>query len=550
MGVLAFCWLIIEATIIPNGFSKWFYLSFYIHPSILVFCQIYLWLKLILKYIFLIFIYPYKIISFVCLYIFKFFKKLILYAFSCTRLTNNNTSSDFIQEVENLELVQNCNKNQSFSSFSNSPIVGPIFQVQDKIKFQEEEDGSVRIDDLSLIDGSSSSSYYYSDDSCEVESSISSTEDELDENLEMVNEYSPLVFRFDSPLLQEEDGEKNIDFLAPEPAPAEVEESKKSGSEDDDVDELYNKYCERMRWFDVLNYDRTCGISSILNQQEGTPSSIQSTNEAMDNLMVFPQVIWEKTSKNKILKSLDNDFELIYVAQSCLSWEALHHQYRKVESLASLTSQNGVFYNNVATEFQKFQVLLERFMEDERCEGKRVCNYVRGRFSSKDLLQVPKVSGFFEQKKEEIEAEAINVKEVLKAIERCIEAFWEFVKTDNKKSWWKFRSSLWSPPPVEDPRDLHLLADLTRKLQKKELLLKDSQGKQRCWFRKVVNPIEESQRKEMMFTMIDMKMVSRVLQLPTLSSSQLKWCQQKLDNIDFWEGKIVRASSSAPLFPP
>lgn len=104
-------------------------------------------------------------------------------------------------------------------------------------------------------------------------------------------------------------------------------------------------------------------------------------------------ISWSRMDRKRLLRSLENDFELVYVAQSCLTWEALHHQYRKVESFACSSSQNGVFYDKVACEFQKFQVLLERFMEDERCEGKRVWNYVRGRFSFKSLLQVPKVSG-------------------------------------------------------------------------------------------------------------------------------------------------------------
>lgn len=68
--------------------------------------------------------------------------------------------------------------------------------------------------------------------------------------------------------------------------------------------------------------------------------------------------------------------------------------------------------------------------------------------------------------KGDIKEEGINVNEVLKAIEECIHAYWMFVKTDSKKSWWKFSSSLWSNPPVEDPRDVELLADLTKRLRK------------------------------------------------------------------------------------
>lgn len=140
----------------------------------------------------------------------------------------------------------------------------------------------------------------------------------------------------------------------------------------------------------------TCNLGilgAILNRQVGNiPSSFERMKLPAD--MSVPFVPWSKMEKRKLLKSLESDFELVYVAQSCLSWEALHHQYRKVEALASSSSQNGVFYDDVAGEFQKFQVLLERFMEDERCElGKRDWNYVRGRFSLKSLLQVPMVSG-------------------------------------------------------------------------------------------------------------------------------------------------------------
>ena len=74
--------------------------------------------------------------------------------------------------------------------------------------------------------------------------------------------------------------------------------------------------------------------------------------------------------------------------------------------------------------------------------------------------------GFLDVEKEEVKAETLNIKEVLKVIEQCIQAFWEFLETDNRKSWWKFSSSLWINPPVEDPRSLHLLADLTKRLQK------------------------------------------------------------------------------------
>lgn len=66
-----------------------------------------------------------------------------------------------------------------------------------------------------------------------------------------------------------------------------------------------------------------------------------------------------------------------------------------------------------------------------------------------------------------MKGEVTNLNLVLKAIEECIQAFSVFVETDNsKKSWWKIRISSWTYPPVEDPRDLELLAELTRRLKK------------------------------------------------------------------------------------
>lgn len=73
--------------------------------------------------------------------------------------------------------------------------------------------------------------------------------------------------------------------------------------------------------------------------------------------------------------------------------------------------------------------------------------------------------GFVEAEKEGVKEQALTPAQVLKAIEKCINAFWVFVKTDKKKSWPKFRRLLWANQLVEDPRDLELLADLSKRLQ-------------------------------------------------------------------------------------
>lgn len=131
----------------------------------------------------------------------------------------------------------------------------------------------------------------------------------------------------------------------------------------------------------------------ILSDEPKTLSSLESMK--VKDFSV-PFISWSRVTKKRLLRSIESDFELVYVAQSCLSWEALYDQYRKVKSLASSGSRNAAFQGDVAQEFQKFHVLLGRFVEDERTtEGKRVWNYARARSALKSLLQVPEASGNF-----------------------------------------------------------------------------------------------------------------------------------------------------------
>ncbi|WKA04632.1 hypothetical protein VitviT2T_022647 [Vitis vinifera] len=539
MTLLTSCWFIVESVIIRDGFQKWISLSFFIHPILLFFCRIFVWLILLQKWLFLLVFPPLRFIFFVGLRIFRSLRHLVFSFLSFSGLVDAEVP---VQEIERLETPQICSQNQVvFLQYSWSRVATierniKDIEVLDRIELDDQEDDYEEDPPPVLpIDHEDTN---LNEDLSSVFSSNSPLKDEY-----LVEDFSS-ISSSNSPA---NDPEMNVYFPSDccTNLPVMERELVSHGVDDnEESDPFYNKYTERMGWFDVLNNERTCGISAMLNKQLGAPNSFESI-EPVD--FSIPFMSWSKMSRRKLLRSLESDFEMVYVAQSCLSWEALHHQYRRVEALAC--SQTGFFYNNVAGKFQKFQVLLERFMEDERCEGKRFTNYARGRFSLKSLLQVPEVSGFVEAEKEGVRGEAMRPREVLKAIEKCIKAFWVFVKTDNKKCWPKFRSLLWTHPPVEDPRDLELLADLSKRLQKKELWMKDLQGKKRCWLkRSMANPLGESQKKEMLFTMIDMKLVSRVLHMSLISSSQLNWCQEKLDNIEFKEGNVIRECTS-PLFP-
>ena len=93
----------------------------------------------------------------------------------------------------------------------------------------------------------------------------------------------------------------------------------------------------------------------------------------------------------------------------------------------------------------------------------------------------------------------------------------------------------------------------TSGFMKKEQSLKEAQGKKKkkIWFKKKKKSpyIKEDENSMLVtFVKIELKLVSRVLQMSLVSSSHLKWCQHKLNNIDFNGSKISRTYSPA-LFP-
>lgn len=95
----------------------------------------------------------------------------------------------------------------------------------------------------------------------------------------------------------------------------------------------------------------------------------------------------------KSINELQRDLEVVYVGQVCLSWEILHWQHRKAKELSEYDSQGYRSYNHVAGEFQQFQVLVQRFTEDEKFKGPRIKNYCKNRGLVRSFLQVPTVKG-------------------------------------------------------------------------------------------------------------------------------------------------------------
>lgn len=97
-----------------------------------------------------------------------------------------------------------------------------------------------------------------------------------------------------------------------------------------------------------------------------------------------------------------HELESAYVAQICLTWEALNWNYKNFvnKKLSSSNScklraemDNGC-PGKIAQQFQQFQVLLQRYIENEPYEhGRRPEIYARMRLLAPNLLQVPEFIG-------------------------------------------------------------------------------------------------------------------------------------------------------------
>ncbi|XP_018438886.2 uncharacterized protein LOC108811341 isoform X2 [Raphanus sativus] len=574
MALLSSCWLIIESIVIQDGFLKWSYMKLYMHPLVLFLCQLLLWLTL-----FFLWLVPYfqssynSFLSFLVTFS-KLFNRFLRVILSRREVTYNVVSMQEIKSTHaNLELSRRIHNPAPSFSFSFKDQVdsqlkvllilqeGKILEDEDLCSQLDQEDGVVHHLDAKESKGEEEEDTIDFFDVVNVEN-----------NLDFELKTLPMDQESKCPLAKDDaddDDEKDIvnsdvesDLSSLEasdrdqPSPfsissfdsqlqdSTVMENLTHQDEDDETNEVYNQYCERMKWYDILSRDRTYALSVMMNQETASTLSV-----------------WGIKAEKRLKQSIEKDLELVYLAQSCLSWEALQHQYIKVgDRLKASDSEGGSYDDDISKEFQKFQVLLERFLEDERCEGKRVLSFVQRRFDLTSFFQVPRLSGYKRKGPHEGEGRERNEKQVLKAIERCITVFYDFVRADIKRPfvWERLKTSLVNSPlmEVEDPRDIKLFLSLKNLLQK-EQSLKEVQGKKKkkTWFKKKKSHYMEEDETEndensmlLTFIKIELKLVSRVLQMSLVSSSHLKWCQHKLNNIDFNGGKISR-NSSPVLFP-
>lgn len=336
--------------------------------------------------------------------------------------------------------------------------------------------------------------------------------------------------------------------------PLDIEEKLEYKDQIDEIEKVYKGYAEKMKKLDILNY-QTMHALGLLQLKEPLKLISIPKSSIQNAKPVISQNLWpRKASKNssdplvKFVQELQLDLELVYVGQICLSWEILCWQHKKALELQQYDSQGSHShrYNHVAGEFQLFQVLVQRFIENEPFQGPRIQNYVKNRCVIRNLLQVP---GIKDDSKEDEEEDAIGSGRLADIIKESMSVFWEFIRADKDYGNVILKASQYNRIDLKDPLISSLMLEIRTQLQKKEKRLKDIVRTGNCIVKKFQKHHEDQLDHEQLVAQVGLRLVSRVVNMSKLRKEQLTWCNEKLHRINFLSRKIVQVEPSFLLFP-
>ncbi|XP_057992646.1 uncharacterized protein LOC110648640 isoform X2 [Hevea brasiliensis] len=299
---------------------------------------------------------------------------------------------------------------------------------------------------------------------------------------------------------------------------------------------VFQKYDEEMMFLDRISAQKLHETDSL--------KSIQVCPRSISDRIVHKITTINKKPSD-IRQNPYHELEAAYVAQICLTWEALNWNYKNFHSKRA--SQRD-FYpgcpGHIAQQFQQFQVLLQRYIENEPYEqGRRPEVYARMRLLAPKLLLVPEYRDSEDDAKEDGFGSRISSAAFLMIMEEGIRTFMNFLKADKQKPCQIltsfFRRNLRGSV---DPAFLQLMKKVNKK---KKMKLRDLRRARKCITKRKLKIEEET---EIMMGLIDLKVVSRVLRMSDISEEQLHWCEEKMSKVRVLDGKIQRDSS--PLFFP
>ncbi|KAL3501410.1 hypothetical protein ACH5RR_035859 [Cinchona calisaya] len=323
----------------------------------------------------------------------------------------------------------------------------------------------------------------------------------------------------------------------------------------EEIHKFHKSYAEKMRKLDILNYQTLHAISFLqLNDSQlfmPSKKSLLSSIKpfSLPNILLFKErrIFADPTLKS--ITEMHRHLELVYVGQICLSWEILQWEYGKLKELLEHDSEDHLSYNQIAGEYQQFQVLLQRFVEDERFNGPRIQNFVKSRCFCRGLLQVPIIrDDCTKDKKETIvdEKDVMSISMLADTIKESMQIFWEFLRADKEEA--NGVRKTFQGSPVDSQADTELLMNVRTCLEKKERKIKDIQRSGNCIVKKFQKHQANQPYNTLLISQVELKLVTRVLSLSRLTTDHLVWCQKKLNNINIVNRK-VRVEPAFLLFP-
>ncbi|XP_054798100.1 uncharacterized protein LOC129303070 [Prosopis cineraria] len=297
---------------------------------------------------------------------------------------------------------------------------------------------------------------------------------------------------------------------------------------------VFQKYDEEMTFLDRISAQKLHETESLKSIYVSPRSISERIAYKFSNINKTPAHIRQNPYR---------ELEAAYVAQICLTWEALNWNYQNFQSKKASCLDGCPAI--VAQQFQQFQVLLQRYVENEPYEhGRRPEIYARMRLLAPKLLLVPEYRDSEDDQRESDYQSRISSTSFLMIMEDGIRTFMNFLKADKEKpcqilaAYFKRnrRNSV-------DPTLLRLMKKVN---QKKTTKVKDLRRSRKCLRKRKKQ--KEDQEMEILMALIDLKVVSRVLRMNDLSEEQLHWCEEKMSKVTAMDGKLQRDSS--PLFFP
>ncbi|XP_051148181.1 uncharacterized protein LOC127263198 [Andrographis paniculata] len=310
---------------------------------------------------------------------------------------------------------------------------------------------------------------------------------------------------------------------------------------------VFHKYDEEMLFFDRITAQKLHETES-LKSIEMYPRSL--SERIVQKLRTRSR---RSTSSMEFRQNPYHELESAYVAQICLTWEALNWNLKYFQRLrASRREFDPGCPACVAQQFQQFQVLLQRYVENEPYEnGRRPEIYARMRSLAPKLLQVPEYRDCEEEEEEgqsTSRSTRIPSSSFLVIMEESIRTFMSFLKQDKKS-----RCEMLADFFLRRRRgtaDGTLLCLLKKVNKKKKAKLKEIRRSGKCCQLRMRRRrrLRAEEELEILMAMIDLKVVSRVLRMAEINGEQLHWCENKMGRVRVADGKLHR--DSAPLFFP